>query len=167
MTCTTAAGCVWARACSLIYRPVCCNTLLLCTGQLDTCSAFLLSLLGRRQYFGTYFETCQVQSNRQSFYWKYFEAQQPTFKKARWNKVNIWCNSNHPLKEGDLYLSSSPYPVFEPPQLCPVQCGVEWQDPGTWVTLSRGTLRDSRDMILITVTVLCKLCHFHFSSSSR
>ena len=24
--CTAAAGCVWARACSLIYRPVCCNT---------------------------------------------------------------------------------------------------------------------------------------------
>ena len=33
---------------------------LLCTGQLDTCSAYLLSLLGRRHYFGT----CQVQSNR-------------------------------------------------------------------------------------------------------
>ena len=33
---------------------------LLCTGQLDTCSAYLLSLLGRKHYFGT----CQVQSNR-------------------------------------------------------------------------------------------------------
>ena len=137
---------------------------LLCTGQLDTCSAYLLSLLGRRHYFGT----CQVQSNRLTakLLLKIFKAQQPTFKKARWKESTYlmqYQRSTIGRKEGDFYWS--PYIVWTSSHVSSAVWSVVAgpRHLGHAVTL----LRDSRDMLLITVTVLCKLCHFHFSSSSR